>query len=420
MDLDARLSARARRLRPSPIRELQRYVGLEGMISLGGGYPNPETFAFASLDLELVGGGTVTVTGTDLAAACQYGPSSAHRGLGPELITWHRSKDAVELDDSRLVVLNGSQEGLFALAYLFLDPGDGVCLSEPAYPGALTTFAAFTSNFVPVPVDGDGLDTDALEATLDGLRGAGRALPKILYTVPNGHNPAGVTQTLERRTRILDLASAFDLIVIEDDPYQLIRLEPSPLLPTLQALDRDGRVIRLDSFSKVLAPGLRLGYASGGPDILRLLVLFKQVANLHTSTLTQELLRQTLASYGPVGLRRQIAASCRLYRRNRDLLVEAAHRHLPPEVRFHTPSDGMFLWLELPEPCDAEALVERHARELGVVLVPGPAFSTRGGCRHCMRACFSLVDADRADQGMARFAEMIRRGGGAEGPAATP
>jgi len=407
-DLTSRLARRARGKEPSPIRELQRYMKLPGMISLGGGYPNPDTFVFDRIDVRFKDGTSAALEGKDLATASQYGPSDAHPGLRDELIAWHRAKDGVDLDASQIVVLNGCQEGLFVMAYLLADSEDSIALDEPTYPGALSAFRSFTQNFVAVPLDEHGMKTDVLEHELGHLASGGRKLPKFIYTVPSGHNPGGVALSPERRRHLLDVASKFDVLVLEDDPYQLVRLDGSAPPPTLQSMDRDGRVVRLDSFSKVFAPGLRIGYASGPADVIRQFVLFKQSSNLHTSTFIQALLHRYMATGGHDGFRAHIRRNCELYRRNRDAMVEAAREFLPADVRFNVPNEGLFVWFVLPDACDARRMVEEQCEKLKVILVPGGAFSTLGGLRNCMRASFSMVSPEDIREGMRRFGEMVR------------
>lgn len=407
-DLSSRLARRARGREPSPIRELQKYMKLPGMISLGGGYPNPNTFVFERIDVGFRDGTSASLEGKDLATASQYGPSDAHAGLRDELIAWHRAKDGVELDPSQVVVLNGCQEGLFIMAYLFADPEDSIALDEPTYPGALSAFQSFTRNFVAVPLDEHGMNTAALERELGRLASGGRKLPKFIYTVPSGHNPGGVALSLDRRRHLTEVVSRFDLLILEDDPYQLVRLDGSAPPPTLQSMDRDGRVVRLDSFSKVFAPGLRIGYASGPAEIMRQFVLFKQSSNLHTSMFIQALLHRYMTVGGHEGFRAHIQRNCDFYRRNRDVMLEAAREFLPPEARYNVPNEGLFVWFVLPEACDARRMIAEQCEALKVILVPGGAFSTLGGLTNCMRASFSMVSPEEIHEGMRRFGEMVR------------
>ncbi len=408
VDIHKRLAQRAKYRTPSPIRELYRFMQIEGMISLGGGYPNPKTFVFDRMNLEFKGGKRISLERSELEAASQYGPSDAHPMLRKELVAWHYWKDKVKLNDSQLVVLNGSQEGLFIMAYLFLEKEDSVVVSEPTYPGAISAFKAFTNNFISVSIDEKGMVTEELEEVLHKIRRDSGRLPKFIYEIPNGHNPAGVSLYEERRRHLLEIAREFDLLVLEDDPYQLISLEDKPRLKTIQSLDEEGRVVRLDSFSKIFAPGLRLGYVSGSEEIIRQFVIFKQSSNLHTSIFIQEILYRYLRSHGYQTFAEHIHQNCKLYRRNREAMVEAAKKYLPPEVKYNVPREGMFIWFELPPKFQAKKMIEKYSQELKVLLVPGEAFSTRDGCKNCMRASFSLVTPSQIEEGIKRFGEMIR------------
>jgi 2-aminoadipate transaminase len=407
MDIQSSLAKRAKNKAPSPIRELLKYLKIDGMISLGGGYPNPETFVFDKLNIKFKDGHEIEVTGEELTSASQYGPSDAHPNLKNELLKWQQFKDGVELKDNQIVVLNGCQEGLFIMAYLFQNPGDKIIMSEPSYPGTLSAFKSFTPNFITVPIDSNGLVTEIVQEKLESIDRSGETLPKMIYTVPNGHNPGGVTLSKERRKHLIEIANRWDLLILEDDPYQLIELDQKPNLPTLQSLDVEGRVVRLDSFSKIFAPGLRLGYASGPPEIIRQFVLFKQSANLHTSSFIQVVLSRYLQKAGFEGFSALISKNCELYRDNRDAMVAAAKKYLPAEVKYNIPGSGMFIWFELPQQCNARRMIEQQSEELKVLLVPGNAFSSQNGLRNYMRASYSMVTPEQIAEGIKRFSQMI-------------
>lgn len=409
MDIRPLLAKRTAGLLPSPIRKLLPLMRLPGMISLGGGYPDPESFAFSSLDLCFKSGKEFSLRDKLLELACQYGPTDVHADLLPHLIVWHAAKDGVELKSGQIQVLNGAQEGLHIMAYLFLEEGDAVALSEPVYPGALGAFRAFSGEFIPLPVDAEGMITSELENSLEAREKSGQPRPKFIYEVPNGHNPAGVSLSLARRRHLLALASRFNLLILEDDPYQLLSLGEKEHLPSLQALDEEKRVIRLDSFSKIFAPGLRLGYASGPAEIIYYFQLYKQGMNLHTSATAQALLSGFFASHSLEEFRGLIRVNARVYRDRRDAMVAAARRRLPQEIKFNVPSEGLFIWFELPAGYDALRMMELDGVDLGVLLVPGGAFSTRDGLKNCMRASFSMVPPEATEEGMARFAVMIER-----------
>jgi len=275
MNIKPLLARRVQGLKPSPIRKLVPIMRMPGMISFGGGYPNAQTFAFTSVDAVFKSGRRFSIRDKAIDLACQYGPTNASTDLLPHIIKWHADKDGVALKAEQIQVLTGAQEGLHAMAYLFLDEEDSVVMSEPTYSGTLGAFRAFTERFIPVPLDAQGMITTELEKVLARMKSAGERLPKFIYDIPHGHNPAGVTLSLERRRHLLQIASRYDLLILEDDPYQMVLLEDQEPLPTLQSLDREGRVVRLDSFSKIFAPGLRLGYASGPAEVIGYFQLYK-------------------------------------------------------------------------------------------------------------------------------------------------
>ena len=406
LSIQDRLARRAQGKAPSPIRELVPLMRLPGMISLGGGYPNPDTFVFARVEVGFKQGAKIVLEGQELVAASQYGPTDGQPELVQGLLDWHRSKDGVKLEPSQILVLNGSQEGLFIMPYLFLDEDDTVVVSEPDYPGALGAFASFCRNTLSVPLDGQGMDTGALARLLAQRQAAGQKMPKFVYVVPNGHNPGGVALSLERRRELVEVAEEHDLLVLEDDPYQLVRLDGSQPPPTLQSM-APHRVVRLDSFSKIFTPGLRVGYVTGPADVVRQFVLFKQSCNLHTSALAQALLDKFMREVGHEGFRAEIRKNCEFYRTNRDAMVAAARESLPKEVRFNVPNEGMFIWFELPAACDARRMIDADTRQELVIAVPGGAFSTRGGCKNCLRASFSMVTPDQIREGMKRLGRMV-------------
>jgi len=408
MDIQERLAERARGKAPSAIRELHKFMKIEGMISLGGGYPNPDTFVFDSVKIQFKDGREISINGEELTTASQYGPSDANANLKKELQGWQKFKDGVTLSDDQIVVLNGCQEGLFIMPYLFANHDDRIVLSEPIYPGTLSAFRSFTNNFIAIPLDAHGMQTGILEQKLKQIEKTGEPLPKFIYEIPNGHNPGGVALSLERRKHMLELANAYDLLILEDDPYQLLKLDTSPQLPTLQSLDTHGRVIRLDSFSKIFAPGLRIGYVSGPAEVMRQFVLFKQSANLHTSTFIQVILLRYLQAAGYENFRGLIRKNCQSYRVNRDAMVVAAKKYLPSSVRYNIPGEGMFIWFELPETCDARRMIDEQSSQAKVLLVPGDAFSSQNGCRSNVRASFSMVSPEEIDEGMRRFGGMLK------------
>jgi DNA-binding transcriptional MocR family regulator len=381
---------------------------LPGMISFGGGYPHPDTFALESFSQTFKNGRSSSISNADLIPATQYGPSDCLPELSEYLYRWHHFKDGVTLSPEQLLVLNGSQEGLHMMAYLFLDPNDSVAISEPAYPGALGAFRAFTNHFITFPIDEQGSRVDILEQRLRDRQSSGEPLPKFIYEVPNGHNPGGVGLSLTRRKQLIALASQYDLLILEDDPYELLQLEDRAPLPTLQSLDMEGRVIRLDSFSKIFAPGLRLGYMSGPVEIMKKMLYYKQGLNLHTSSFTQRALAGFFESHSFEEFMTIIARNCLVYRAHRDAMVDAIEQYLPKNMTYNIPREGMFIWFEGPENMNVEERIVEKSRDLNVLVVPGTAFSPTGGLKNGMRASFSMVSPDQIVEGMRRLSKMLQ------------
>ena len=280
--------------------------------------------------------------------ACQYGPTDAHADLKPHLIRWHAAKDGVALKGDQIQVLNGAQEGLHTMAYLFLDRGGQRHPVGTRLPGGAGRLSRIHAALHSRSAGCTGDDHDGAGKDPGEEKSRGGSLPKFIYDVPNGNNPAGVSLSPERRSHLLQIASNYDLLILEDDPYQLVQLEDRDPLPTIQSLDPEERVVRLDSFSKIFAPGLRLGYASGPAEIIRYFQLYKQGSNLHTSAMDQALLAGFLAGHSPDEFRALIRENCKIYRRNRDAVLAAAKRRLPADIRCNVPRWGCSSGLKCP------------------------------------------------------------------------
>ncbi len=230
MNIKSLLAKRVQGLKPSPIRKLVPIMRTPGMISFGGGYPNAQTFAFTSLDVVFKSGRRFTIQDKAVDMACQYGPTDASPDLKPHIIRWHADKDGVTLKAEQIQVLTGAQEGLHIMAYLFLNDEDSVIMSEPTYSGTLGAFRAFSERFIPVPLDAQGMMTAELERILAKMASAGERLPKFIYDIPNGHNPAGVSLSLERRRHLLEIASRYDLLILDELGYVPFSKEGAELL----------------------------------------------------------------------------------------------------------------------------------------------------------------------------------------------
>jgi 2-aminoadipate transaminase len=282
-----------------------------------------------------------------------------------------------------------------------LDPGDVVVCEAPTYPGAVPTFCAYEASVVQVAMDRDGMRTDQLGATLDELERSGRR-PKFIYTVPTFHNPAGVTLSLERRRELVRIASDRELLVLEDNPYGLLRYEGSPL-PPLRALD-DQFVIYASTFSKILSPGVRLGWAAAPGPVLEKMNIGKQASDLCSSSISQYFVSAYFDS-GP--WEDYVRSLIEIYRRRRDVMLDSLAEHFPREAEWTHPQGGLFIWVTLPDYIDTTDLLARALQDQ-VAFVPGRAAYVDGRGGSSMRLNFSGVGEDEIREGIRRIGEVVR------------
>ncbi len=382
-------------MKRSAVRELLKLTAQPGMISFAGGLPAPELFPVeavrraADAALALRGG-----------SALQYGETE---GLA-ELRDWiaaRFSRTDAPLDRSRVAIVSGAQQGLDLLGRVLLDPGDAVVVENPTYLALLSAWRPLGARFLPVPSDARGMRVDELESLL-------RQRPKLIYVTPTFQNPQGTTLTLERRVRLVELAHRYDVALIEDDPYGELRYEGESL-PSLfdlagRARGHDGSVIHVGTFSKTLAPGLRVGWALAAPEVIDQLTLAKQAADLHTSTLNQGMVLELLREGALAGHLPRLRDA---YRQRRDAMLAALEAHLPPSVRWTRPEGGMFLLVTLPLGWSgAELLKQALARN--VAFVPGEDFHLDGAGRNTFRLNFSNATPERIEEGVKRLGEALR------------
>ncbi len=382
------LARRAARLNPSTIREMLKLTERPGIISLAGGLPAPESFP-----VEAMADASARVLRDQPREALQY---AASEGFGPlrEWIAADLASQGLRADASQVLITTGSQQGLDLVGKLLIDPGSTVAVEEPTYLGALQAFAPFEPDFVPLACNNDGPLPEAL-ATARGAR--------MAYLLPNFQNPSGRTLPQSRREALVAQAQAMGLPLVEDNPYgELWCDEPPP--PPLAALGGDA-VIYLGSFSKVLAPGLRLGYVVAPHELYPKLLQAKQAADLHTPSFNQRLAYEVIRG----GFLQEHLPRVRArYRAQRDAMHSALQRHMPAACRWIKPAGGMFFWLNLPQSLDATALLPL-AVEAGVAFVPGSAFFAHGGQAHTLRLSFVTVSPQRIDEGVQALAGVIHQ-----------
>ena len=383
------LSRRAQALTSSAIREILKVTERPEVISFAGGLPSPATFP-----IQRMREATDKVFAEAPQAALQYGPTEGFTPLR-EWIAARHSRDGVTIRPGQVLVTTGSQQGLDLLGKVLIDEGSKVLVETPSYLGALQAFSLFQPAFSAMRSDDEGIVVDALdEAQLRGGR--------FMYCLPNFQNPTGRRLPLERRRALIARARATGVLVVEDDPYGELGYQGEQL-PSLLSMDPDN-VVYMGSFSKVLAPGLRLGYLIAPEALHAKLVQAKQAADLHTPSFSQRIVFEAVQGGF---LDRHIPEIRKLYGDQCELMLSALQRHFPAEAKWNRPAGGMFIWVTLPEGIDASALLAR-AIEQNVAFVPGAPFFAVEPQPNTLRLSFVTVSAEKIEQGMARLGALVR------------
>ncbi|XP_036280165.1 kynurenine/alpha-aminoadipate aminotransferase, mitochondrial isoform X1 [Pipistrellus kuhlii] len=416
------ITAKSAARRPSPIRvytELQNRAP-KSVISLATGSPNPNTFPFKTATINIGNQKAIQFDEQIMKRALQYSESA---GI-PELLSWLK-KLQVKLHNPPTVhypssqgqmdicVTSGSQDGLCKVFEMIINRGDNILLNEPVYSGTLQALRPMGCNMINVPSDEYGIIPDSLKEILskwkpEDSKNPEKNTPKFLYTVPNGDNPTGNSLTSNRKNEIYELARKYDFLIIEDDPYYFLQFN-KPWAPTFLSMDVDGRVIRADSFSKVLSSGLRIGFITGPKPLIERIVLHTQVSTLHTSTFTQLMVSQLLHQWGEEGFLAHIERVIDYYRKQKDALLKAADKWLSGLAEWHAPTAGMFVWFKIKGISDVKKLVEEKAIKKEILMVPGNAFYIDSSAPSpYFRASFSLASPEQMDIAFQRLAELIK------------
>ncbi len=401
----SRYAQRTKGMRSSAIRELLKFTQRPEVISFAGGLPASEVFP-----TERFREACCRVLEQQPHLALQYGATEGYEPLR-EMIARHIARYGIKAKSENVLITSGSQQALDLIGKLLLNPGDRVLVEAPTYLGALQAFSVYGAEYVSVPSDEDGLRSDLLEAPL-------RSGPKFMYVLPNFQNPGGTTLSEGRRHELVLLADKYGIPIVEDDPYGQLRYEGEHLTP-LVVLDREnlrrdsgysiGNVIYLSTFSKTLAPGLRLGWIVAPPEVISKLVQLKQGADLHSSTFVQMVAYEVARDNF---LDEHVKVIRRVYRERRDVMLEALAQHFPPEVTWTRPKGGLFLWVTLPEGADAQKLFEAAVRE-NVAFVPGDCFYAPNGHplerRRHMRLNFSAAPPEQIREGIQRLSIAVKK-----------
>ena len=380
----------------SAMRDLMAMTARPEVISLAGGLPDTSTFPPATFAAV-----AQRIATESCAKALQYGPTE---GLDEtkHCIREVMAAEGMRVDPEDMIVTTGGQQVIDLVTKTLIDPGDVVIAEGPTYPGAVPTFSSYQAEVVQIDMDSDGMRVDLLEETLDRLDRDGRR-PKFIYTVPSFQNPAGVTMSLPRRKRLVEVAHERELLVLEDNPYGLLRYEGDPN-PPLLSLDGGIYVMYLGTFSKILSPGIRLGWVVAPPPVLDKINLGKQGADLCTSTLSQLMVQ---AYFEQGNWRTYVESLTEIYRARRDAMLDALAEHFPPQAEWTRPAGGLFVWATLPDFIDTTDLLARALRD-NVAFVPGEAAFLDGRGRNAMRLNFSSTHEDQIREGIRRIGEVIK------------
>lgn len=397
---EQRLARRMGGVTSSAIRELFVPAQQPGMISFAGGMPAPEL-----LPTDAIREACQRVLIERGHQAVQYGSTQGYPALR-DWIVEYTAQQGMNLSQENVLILTGAQQGLDLTARLLINPGDRVVVESPTFLGALQAFNAYQNTYETVPVDEDGLRVDVLEEILESN-------PRFIYTIPTFQNPSGVTLSRKRRRQLIEMAAQANVPILEDDPYHELRYDGEHLR-SLLAMDAkniqseseqgfQGNVIHLGTFSKLLGPGLRLGWAIAPVYLIRRMIQAKQGVDLHTSLFVQMVVHELLQE----GFFEQhVARLCAVYRERRDIMLAAISRYFPTEVSWTKPQGGLFIWVTLPTWMDAAALL-KEALANQVAFVPGtPFFADKGGA-HTLRLNFSYPNTDEIEKGIQRLGEVF-------------
>jgi len=396
---DHRYAQRTQRMGSSAIRELLKLTEKPNIISFAGGLPAPEIFPVDEFSKACE-----RVLRDYGALALQYSTTEGYLPLR-EMIARHTARYGITITPENILITSGSQQALDILGKVLINPGDRILVESPTYLGALQAWNAYGAEYVTVPMDKDGMITNELEEAL-------RTGPKFIYVLPNFQNPSGVTLSLDRRRQLLEMADHYGVPIVEDDPYGQLRYEGDHL-PSIVVLDDQfrnngdnhfrGNVIYLSTFSKILAPGIRLGWVIAPQEVIRRLVQAKQGTDLHTATFNQVIVHE-ISREGFID--RHINKIRKVYGERRNIMLESMDRYFPPEVDWTHPLGGLFLWGILPEYLNS-ADVLPDAVEQNVAFVPGKPFHPSGGGHNTMRINFSNATPEMIEEGIMRLGKVL-------------
>ncbi|WP_297418857.1 PLP-dependent aminotransferase family protein [Thermococcus sp.] len=396
LEFERYFSKKALGMKASEIRELLKLVESSNVISLAGGLPASETFP-----VEQIKEITKEVLEEHADKALQYGTTKGFTPLRLALARWMEKRYGIPTSKVEIMMVAGSQQALDLAGRVFINRGDIVVVEGPTYLAALQAFKYYDPEFLSIPMDHKGMRIDLLEEKLKKLKAQGKKV-KFVYTVSTFQNPMGVTMSVDRRKRLVELADEYDFLIIEDSPYTELRYSGEPV-PPVKHFDDTGRVIYLGTFSKILAPGFRLGWIAAQPQFIRKMEIAKQSIDLCANTLAQ-LIAWKYVEDGY--LDEHIPEIVEFYKPRRDAMLKALEDFMPEGVGWTKPDGGMFIWVTLPEGIDTKMMLEKAVAK-GVAYVPGEAFFAHRDVKNTMRLNFTYVPEEKIREGVKRLAEVI-------------
>ncbi|MDY5015345.1 MAG: PLP-dependent aminotransferase family protein [Eubacteriales bacterium] len=381
-------------LKPSAIREILKVTQDPSVISFAAGNPAPE--AFPVKEMKQIAD---ELFDERAAYALQYGVSEGYAPLRELTAARLKEKYNIGTPDDDLIILSGGQQVMDLTAKCFLNEGDTILVEDPSFIGSLNCFRSYGAHLVGIPMEPDGIDVDALERALKTEKNV-----KLMYLIPTFQNPTGRVMSLAKRRRVLELSKRYDVPIIEDNPYYELRYS-GEYVPTLKSLDTDGRVIYAGSYSKVLSPGIRLGFACANKEVISKLVVVKQVSDVHTNLFFQMIAAEYLSRYS---LDEHIAQVCAIYREKRDAMADALNKYCADTLHFESPEGGLFLWCDIRSGRDGRDLCTISGKK-GVAAVPGIAFAIDPeSVVPSIRLNFSLSTFEQIDRGCRLLGEAAR------------
>ncbi|XP_078049168.1 kynurenine/alpha-aminoadipate aminotransferase, mitochondrial [Augochlora pura] len=401
----------SKRRRSATTRELTKraYTAGKDVVSLAEGMPNEETFPFTEIAIKLNDGSSFTLDQRELASALQYIPTQGYPPLLQSLREFQRRAHAPPLWESRdIVIVSGAQDGLSKTLEAIIGPGDPLLVHDPFYPGVEVVVAPHQAELIAIPQDEHGVIPEVLRDTLRSRQLAGKKMPKLMYINATGTNPTGVVIPFERRKEIYRIACDYNFLILDDDPYHFMHFEDEQPKSFL-SLDTEGRVIRLDSFSKVISSGIRLGFITAAAPLIASIELHLQSSHLHAPTLSQVIMYKLMKIWGYDKLMKHFANIRCFYKQRRDMIATLAEKHLSGLAEFTVPQGGFFLWIKVQEIKDTWKMIMQQGVKNGVIMAPGAAFmADKNEPCNAIRASFAKASYQEMDLALKRLADLIR------------